>query len=135
MYALFATNFHSVNRAMDFIYEKEEDIASGKFVMLHPFVGYEPENNNYVDDDGDEIDALEKILTPRKICLICNNNSDCHKEIASVNELEDENLIPEARVPNDNIVCEEFKEESKSVLPKCEEVDLPDIVLLKKISA
>ena len=81
MYALFATNFHSVNRAMDFIYEKEEDIALGKFVMLHPFVGYEPENNNY-DDGDDEIDALEKILTPRKICFICKNNSDCHKEIA-----------------------------------------------------
>ena len=43
MYALFATNFHSVNRAMDFIYEKEEDLSTGKLVMLHPFVGYDPE--------------------------------------------------------------------------------------------
>ena len=62
MYALFATNFHSVHRAMDFIYEKEEDISTGKFVSLHPFVGYEPEIN-FEDDD---IADLEKILTPRR---------------------------------------------------------------------
>ena len=118
MYALFATNFHSVNRAMDFIYEKEEDITTGDFVMLHPFVGYIPETNYEKDD---VLADLEDILTPRnKICLICNNKSDCHKEFAQIYDYLDDNVIPEARIPNDNIVREEFKEESKSALPKSE---------------
>ena len=41
-YALFSTNFASVSAAMDFIYEKEDDVIDGQAKFVHTFVGCLP---------------------------------------------------------------------------------------------
>ena len=47
-YALFSTNFVSLEVAMDFIYEKEEDLVDGRFKYIHKFFGCLPAKQEYM---------------------------------------------------------------------------------------
>lgn len=48
-YALFSTNFNSVESAMDFIYEKEDDIQDGRAKFVHTFVGCLPNTSEFTE--------------------------------------------------------------------------------------
>ena len=78
-FALFSTNFSSIDAALGLIYEGEQD-AFGQLMMEHDFVGYLPDIEEFrVPVDSRAGDSAGRPLDSRLICYICQGSASAHR--------------------------------------------------------
>ena len=85
-FALFATDLWSIQSAMDFIYSKRYDLASGRFKFEHKFIGCLPDRPEYmtlhqevkIDQNETEHANIFNSIASDEICYVCQKGRDYH---------------------------------------------------------
>ena len=74
-FACLQTNFANVNGALEYLFEPFEH-PSGKTVMAHPFIAYDPTLPNRIDQKKG--DTRKEAYVDRVVCFLCQRTREQH---------------------------------------------------------
>ena len=74
-YACLQTDFRSVTDVVEYLWDPFFHEPSGKTIMQHPFVGYDPD----LDDSGNNSDARK--AGAQTVCFLCGGTKEQHLQV------------------------------------------------------